>query len=199
MILKGACSNPQPRGVALWKRDERQKGNFTNWRNTALGDYTYLRDKDLAKKTLDLLEDTIIGCQPGKSGPGLHQGFHNSDVILMIKLWEKAIILRLGFSDRDWAVYTSNREPPKLAAGQKRSQVLLNAIDVFTHNLDNTDWYHQAQQAMLNFVLEYNRSLTDVNDRTDFVTTLGRVVKAGLQGLADEPLLDEELALKLGD
>jgi|HubBroStandDraft_2_1064218.scaffolds.fasta_scaffold252570_1 hypothetical protein len=164
-----------------------------------MGDYGYLRDKDMAKKTLDLLEDTIIGCQPRKSGPGLHQGFHNDDVILMIKLWEKAIILRLGFSDRDWAVYTSNREPPKLAAGQKRSEVLLRAIDVFTHNLDNLDWYHQAQQAMLNFVLEYRMDLTDVNDRTDFVTTLSRVVKAGPQGLADEPLLDEELALKLGD
>lgn len=75
----------------------------------------------------------------------------------------------------------------------------MRAIDVFTHNLDNLDWYHQAQQAMLNFVLEYRMDLTDVNDRTDFVTTLSRVVKAGPQGLADEPLLDEELALKLGD
>jgi hypothetical protein len=83
-----------------------------------MGDY----DKYLAKKTLELLEDTIIGCQPGKSGPGAHEGFENEDVILMIKLWEKAVILRLGFSDRDWAVYTSNHEPPKLAKGQKRSE-----------------------------------------------------------------------------
>ena len=148
-----------------------------------MGDYGYLKDKDLAKKTLDLSEDTIIGCQPGKSGPGLHQGFHNDDVILMIKLWEKAIIVRLGFSDRDWAVYTMNREPPKLAAGQKRSEVLLKAVDVFTHNLDNPDWYHQAQQAMLNFVLEYRRSLTDVNDRRDFVTILVQVVKSGAAGV----------------
>lgn len=164
-----------------------------------MGDYKYLKDKDVAKRTLELLEDKITGCLPGKTGPGLHQGFHNEDVILMIKLWEKAIILRLGFSDRDWAIYTSNGAPPKLAAGQKRSQVLLRAIDVFTHNLDNTDWYHQAQQAMFNFVLEYRRDLTDVNDRTDFETTLSRVVKAGPQGLADEPLLDEEMAVKLGD
>jgi len=160
-----------------------------------MGDY----DKYLAKKTLELLEDTIIGCQPEKSGPGAHEGFENEDVILMIKLWEKAIILRLGFSDRDWAVYTSNHEPPKLAKGQKRSEVLLKAIDVFTHNLDNTDWYHQAQQAMFNFVLEYRRGLRDVNTRTDFVTKISRVVQAGPQGLADEAFLDDERGVKLGD
>ena len=45
-----------------------------------MGDYKYLKDKDVAKRTLELLEDKITGCLPGKTGPGLHQGFHNEDV-----------------------------------------------------------------------------------------------------------------------
>jgi hypothetical protein len=106
----GSIPIPICRDVAVEKRQTNHRRKFKERRNTAMGDY----DKYLAKKTLELLEDTIIGCQPEKSGPGTHEGFENKDVIRMIKLWEKAIILRLGFSDRDWAVYTSNHEPLNL-------------------------------------------------------------------------------------
>ena len=158
-----------------------------------MGDYGYLRDKDMAKKTLDLLEDTIIGCQPRKSGPGLHQGFHNDDVILMIKLWEKAIVVRLGRDNKDWVYYVMKRDPPKLTDKRKRSDVLWDAIESFRQfHMENQDAYRQVQDAMRNFVWEYRSALTDVNDSTQFVSKVQMLISAGKKGLAEEALLPSE-------
>jgi hypothetical protein len=156
-------------------------------------DYGYLVDKDKADETLDALEDTIRSCQPGRNGPGDHQGFHIADVILMIKLWEKAIIVRLGKDNKDWFYYTMNMEPPKLPDKRKRSDVLWEAIERYRQlHLENQDAFNQAQQAMRNFVWEYRRGLTDVNDSSEFVKEVHLLISAGKKGLAGEALLPSE-------
>ena len=56
-----------------------------------------------------------------------------------------------------------------------------------------------AQEDLLNLVAEYRNILTGVNDRTDFNTQINRMVKAGLQGLADETLVEDDLGTTAGD
>ena len=167
---------------------------LTNWGNTGRGDdYGYLVDKDKADETLDALEDVIRGCQPGQKGLGAHQGFHNDDVILMIKLWEKAIVVRLGRDNKDWVYYVMKRDPPKLSDKRKRSDVLWDAIESFRQfHMENQDAYRQVQDAMRNFVWEYRSALTDVNDSTQFVSKVQMLISAGKKGLAEEALLPSE-------
>lgn len=157
-------------------------------------DYAYLVDKEIADMTLDALEDTIRGCQPNQKGPGDHQGFHTDDVILMIKLWEKAIIVRLGKDNKDWVEYTWRRDPPRLADGSiKRSELLWRAVEKYRQfHMDNFDAFHQAQEAMRNFVWEFRKGLTDVNDSTEFVHKIQLLISAGKKGLAEEALLPVE-------
>jgi hypothetical protein len=158
-------------------------------------DYGYLVNKDLADKTLDELEDVIRGCQPGKNGPGDHQGFQTDDVIFMIKLWEKATLIRLGMDSKEWFYYKMNLEPPKAPDKKKRSDVLWDAIERFRQlHLENMDAYRHAEEAMRYFVWEYRRGLTDLNDSVEFVHKVQLVISAGKKGLAEEPLLPFEKA-----
>jgi hypothetical protein len=155
-------------------------------------DFESYTNKNLADKTLDALEGTIRGCQPGRNGPGDHQGFHPDDVILMIKLWMKATEIRMGYTGGDWVYYQFKRKPPKLVGPKKRSDVLWDTIENFRNNPENQDYFRSARDAMLNFVWDYRWHLTDVNDTTDFVHKLNRTISGGLQGLANEALLPDE-------
>lgn len=161
-------------------------------------DYAYLVNKDIADMTLDALEDTIRGCQIDQNGPGDHQGFHTDDVIFMIKLWEKALIVRLGMDNKDWVYYTMKRDPPPLPGKKKkRSDVLWDAIERYRQNhMDNFDAFRQAQEAMRNFVWEYRKGLTDVDDSTEFVHKVQRIIAGGKKGLAKEPLLPFERGIE---
>ena len=142
---------------------------------------------DIAKTTLDALSDKIRACQRG-SAHNRRRGFDNDDVILMIKLWKKATEVRMGYTPGDWVYYRFKHEPAKLAGNQKRSDVLWNAVVDFEVNLDNRDLYRRASEAMLNFVWDFHRKITDVDQDTDFISKLNMVISAGLTGLANEYL-----------
>ncbi len=166
-----------------------------------MGDYRQLRDKKIAKDTLDELQNAIDGClkgNPVRKAKGRGKGFYPDDVIRIIKLWEKATAIRLAYSGHTLAVYTLNRHLDLIGVAQ-RANNLSDAVQNFWHDLDNSNKYGLAQEAMFNFVAEYRNILTDVNDRTDFNTQINRMAKAGLQGLADEALVDDDLVLTQGE
>jgi len=166
-----------------------------------MGDYGQLRDKKIAKDTLDELQNTIDGClngNPVRKAKGRRKGFYPDDVIRIIKLWEKATAVRLPYSSHTLAVYTLNRHLDLVGVTQRASN-LSDAVENFWHDLDNSNKYGLAQEALLNFVAEYRSILRDVNDRTDFNTQINRMIKAGLQGLADETLVEEDLVTTAGE
>lgn len=149
------------------------------------------RDKDIASDTLEALENTIITCQKGIARDG-HRGFNNDDVIFMIKAWKKATEVRMGYSTDDWIMYRFKREPAKLAGNTKRSDVLWYSVSNFRGNMENRDYYDRARDAMLNFVWDYHRKITDVDQITDFVAKLNMTIAAGLSGLVQEALIPFE-------
>jgi hypothetical protein len=166
-----------------------------------MGDYRQLRDKKIAKETLDELQNTIEGCLSGnlaRKAKGRRKGFYPDDVILMIKLWEKATAVRLSYGSHTLALYTTNRHLDPVGV-TSRANNLSEAVENFWHDPDNSNKYGVAQEALLNFVSEYRGILTDVNDRTDFNTQINRMVKGGLQGLADETLVEDDLVTTAGE
>jgi len=157
-----------------------------------MGDYyhDYLSD-DMAAFGLDALTDGIRACQKG-TAHNKKIGFDNDNVIWMIKLWSKTATLRLGYLQEDWILYRFKREPAKLAANQKRSDVLWSALVDFQYNLRNLDHYHRSRQAMLNFVWDYHRRISDVDQDTDFMSKINLMISAGLEGLAKDAFFPAE-------
>ncbi|HKV77573.1 MAG TPA: hypothetical protein VJP02_05510 [Candidatus Sulfotelmatobacter sp.] len=147
--------------------------------------------KDMADFTLDALMDTIRASQKGRAHHE-RRGFDNDAVIRMIKLWKKASVLRLGYLEDDWIFYRFKREPAKLAANRKRSDVLWYALSDFQLNVENRDYYHRARQAMLDFVWDYHSKITDVDQNTDFISKVNLMISAGLAGLANEAYFPAE-------
>jgi hypothetical protein len=96
------------------------------------------------------------------------------------------------------ALYTTNRHLDPVGV-TSRANNLSEAVENFWHDPDNSNKYGVAQEALLNFVSEYRGILTDVNDRTDFNTQINRMVKGGLQGLADETLVEDDLVTTAGE
>ena len=155
-------------------------------------DYRMYWNSEIANHTLDALTDTIRASQRG-TAHNKRRGFDNDDVIRMIKLWTKATVIRLGLSQEvDWVYYRFKREPAKLAANQKRSDVLWSALVDFQYNLRNLDHYHRSRQAMLNFVWDYHRRITDVDQDTDFMSKINLMISAGLEGLAKDAFFPAE-------
>jgi hypothetical protein len=137
-----------------------------------MGDYTRF---DMATADLDQLID-IVKADIDKGS------FNNNDVIVIIEGW-MTVILRLGL-DRDVKFYKAywimKRTPPKMAAGEKRSKLLLRALEDYSGVLENSqtidgDFYARARDAMLNFVWEY-RAHSGGDQETDFVHQLHRFV-----------------------
>jgi hypothetical protein len=157
-----------------------------------MGDYyhDYLSD-DMASFGLDALTDGIRACQRGLAH-NKKIGFDNDDVMWMIKLWSKTATLRLGYLQEDWIYYRFKREPAKLAGKQKRSDVLWNALVDFQNNVHNLDNYHRARQAMLNFVWDFHRRITDVDQETDFMSQVNLMISAGLEGLTKDAFFPAE-------
>jgi hypothetical protein len=81
----------------------------------------------------------------------------------------------------------------------ERANKLSDAVENFWHDLDNSTKYGLAQEALFNLVSEYRTILKDVNDRTDFNAQINRMIKAGLQGLADETLVERDLVTTAGE
>jgi hypothetical protein len=96
------------------------------------------------------------------------------------------------------AIYTLNRHLDFIGV-PPRADKLSEDVDHFWSDLDNSNKYGMAQEDLLNLVAEYRNILTGVNDRTDFNTQINRMVKAGLQGLADETLVEDDLGTTAGD
>jgi hypothetical protein len=166
-----------------------------------MGDYRQSRDTKIAKDTLDELQNTIAGClkgSPVRKAKGRGKGFYPDDVIRIIKLWEKATAVRLPYSGHTLAIYTLNRHLDFIGV-PPRADKLSDDVDHFWSDLDNSNKYGMAQEDLLNLVAEYRNILTGVNDRTDFNTQINRMVKAGLQGLADETLVEDDLGTTAGD
>lgn len=157
-----------------------------------MGDYyhDYL-SKDMAEWGFDALMDTIRACQKG-TAHNKRIGFDNDNVIWMIKLWTKTSVLRLGYRQEEWVYYRFKREGSKLAAKQKRSDVLWYALSVFQLNPENLDYYHRAREAMLNFVWDYHWRISDVDQNTDFISKINLMVSAGLEGLANDAFFPAE-------
>jgi hypothetical protein len=166
-----------------------------------MGDYRQLRDRDIAKDTLDELQNTIDGClkgSPARKAKGRGKGFFPDDVVLIIKLWEKATAVRLPYAAHTLQVYTLNRHLDPIGVPE-RANKLSDAVENFWHDLDNSTKYGLAQEALFNLVSEYRTILKDVNDRTDFNAQINRMIKAGLQGLADETLVERDLVTTAGE
>jgi hypothetical protein len=156
-----------------------------------MGDYyhDYL-NKDLAESGLDALMDAIRASQKGTASR--RAGFDNDSVVWMIKLWTKTTALRLGLRQEEWIYYRFKREASKLAAKQKRSDVLWSALSVFQLNLGNLDYYHRAREAMFNFVWDYHWRISDVDQNTDFMSKINLMLSAGLEGLANDAFFPAE-------
>jgi|HubBroStandDraft_1064217.scaffolds.fasta_scaffold03004_2 hypothetical protein len=166
-----------------------------------MGDYRQLRDRDAAKATLDELISTIDSCRtgsPARKTKGRGKGFGPDDVVLIIKLWEKATAVRLPYAAHTLQLYTLNRHLDPIGVFERAAK-LSEDVDHFWSDLDNQNKYGIVQDDLLNFVSEYRLSLTDVNKKTDFNTQINRMIKAGLQGLADETLVEKDLVTTASD
>jgi hypothetical protein len=104
-------------------------------------------------------------------------GFHNDDVIWMIKVWTKVTILA-GLNN-DLRGYWIMKRPPTKVAG-KRSQLLVRTLEDYSNMLEKSandptlrsgDSYHWARDAMLNFVWDYRQHLSS-SQEMDFVHQL---------------------------
>ena len=143
---------------------------------------------------------TIDGClkgSPARKAKGRGKGFFPDDVVRIIKLWEKATAVRLTYAG-PLQLYTVIRHLDPIGVAQ-RANKLSDDVDHFWHDLDNQNKYGIVQDDLINFVSEYRSILTDVNDKTDFNTQINRMIKAGLQGLADETLVEDDLVTTAGD
>lgn len=97
-------------------------------------------------------------------------GFDNDDVIWMIEVWTKVTILA-GLTDTLKAYWAMKRTPSKIV--DKRSLVLLHALEDYSKALEHSDsksgdFFHRANDAMLNFVWDYRQHLSGKQE-TDFV------------------------------
>jgi hypothetical protein len=97
-------------------------------------------------------------------------GFENDDVIWMIKVWTKVTILA-GLTNTLKAYWAMKRAPSKIAG--KRSQALLRALEDYSKALENSntksgDFFHRANDAMLNFVWDYRQHISGKQE-ADFV------------------------------
>lgn len=97
-------------------------------------------------------------------------GFDNDGVIWMIEVWTKVTILA-GLTDTLKAYWAMKRTPSKIV--DKRSLVLLHALEDYSKALEHSnaksgDFFHRANDAMLNFVWDYRQHLSGKQE-TDFV------------------------------
>ena len=125
----------------------------------------------------------------------LGKGFDNNSVMWLIKAWTKVGILTHGpnFHRQASAYYVMNRAPNPSPG--KRSHVLLSALEAFETILDRDgttegDFFHRADQAMLDFVWEYRQKVAGRTDRgrseADFVAQLMRWMS-----LSDDQVMTE--------
>ena len=159
-----------------------------------MGDYSEYKSVDMAVFTLEALIRKIRACQDG-SVHNKRPGFDNDDVIWMIKVWSKATLVRLGLSGSDWIYYRFKREPAKLAGKQKRSDVLWMALADFKVSLQNQDQYRRSREAMLNFVWDFHRRISDVDQSTDFVTQVNQLISGGVDALVKEAYFPAESSI----
>jgi hypothetical protein len=152
----------------------------------------YGRDENMAKEALDLLEGKAdaLANRSGQPAPG--------DVVTLIKLWERATSIGLGYSAHNLVWYTLNLKPHDFVGVSRRASLLSDAVDNFTNNLENTTWYYRAQTAMDNLLNEYRKGTSDANNR-DLTSQVHFMIRAGLDGLASEELLDSDRGHTKGD
>jgi hypothetical protein len=94
--------------------------------------------------------------------------------------------------------YTLNLKPHDFVGVSRRASLLSDAVDNFTNNLENTTWYYRAQTAMDNLLNEYRKGTSDANNR-DLTSQVHFMIRAGLDGLASEELLDSDRGHTKGD
>lgn len=133
-------------------------------------------DKDIASAILDELETQLKAWI--KRG-----GFDNKAVIWMIKAWTKAgMYLRGDSYHAKCCTYFRMKRTPQ-PTHQKRSQVLLSAINAYTdmlnkHGTTEGDFFNRAERAMIDFVWEYHSHISQLADRNrtenEFIAMLVR-------------------------
>jgi hypothetical protein len=134
------------------------------------------KNLDLAGDGLNQLVEGVEACMNGG-------GFNNKNVIWMIKAWTEVNLLA-GLTLRSYGYWQMKRLPAPLAKGQKRSQVLLRALDQYLQTLgpgrESGDYWVRADEAMLNFVWDYRQHiLDDVDKETDFVHQIMQFMQSG--------------------
>ena len=144
------------------------------------------KNLDVAQMALGELIDDLEGSMKGG-------GFDNAAVIDLIEKWT-LVNLFAGLSLRSWPYWVMKRVPPQLAAGQKRSKVLLRALEDYQNTLgpgrESGDYWLRADDAMMNFVWDYRQHiLDDVDKETDFHHKISQMMSAGAEALVDAGVL----------
>lgn len=144
------------------------------------------KDKNIGIQDLDYLIESIQTAKSGRGRKDHGKGFDNKQVVWMIIAWTKICIRTEISGDTGWYTWLSKRDPSNLTGTQKRSDVLVLALEQYQRALENdgdtTSYYHRAADAMMNFVWDYRQHIVDDVDKdTDFVNSIRPLMSMGVE------------------
>jgi len=162
-----------------------------------MGEY---KDMGIAIQDLDFMIDSIQTAMNGKFRKDRKKGFDNRQVIFMIKAWYKVQIRSEIGGGTPPAYWFSRNEPAKLVGSQKRSEVLVRALEDYQRTLerdgDRSSYYYRANDAMLNFVWDYHQHIVDDVDReTEFINSVKQAMFRSLDNFMKDAIFPGEQSI----